>query len=468
MRLVCVLRLAAAWFTVWSASSFAVAVLAAPPNILFLMGDDWSAPHAGALGDQVIRTPAFDRIAREGVLFTNAYVSAPSCTPSRLAIATGQYHWRLKEGKNLGGSLRADVPVYPEMLQAAGYKIGFCRKGATPSKYTYTGRDPFGARFKSFEEFHSKCRPKEPFCFWYGAGEPHRPYVWQDGVKSGMDIEEVRVPAGLPDNETTRTDLCDYYEKIQQFDGFAEEILALLQESGELENTIVVMSGDNGLPFPRCKATLYDTGTQVPLAIRWGAKVPGGRTVDDFVSLCDLAPTFLEAAGLKPAGEMTGKSLLPILASEKSGRVEPARDHVLTGMEQHVFPHPARAIRTDDYLYVVNFGPANWNTGRGDGPAPSYDFTHQHWPSGAEAFSFNMDPSPTKQFMLRHPNHPSVKPVYALSFGPRAGEELYDLKADPHQLRNVADDPARSEIKQKLRERLERELKSSKDPRMLD
>lgn len=128
------------------------------PNILFLMGDDWSWPHAGALGDPVVKTPTFDRIAREGVLFENAFVSAPSCTPSRLAIVTGQYHWRLGEGVNLGGSLAKDVKVYPEMLQVVGYRIGFARKGAAPSKHIYRGSDPFGPRFDSFQKFFADAR----------------------------------------------------------------------------------------------------------------------------------------------------------------------------------------------------------------------------------------------------------------------------------------------------------------------
>ena len=156
------------------ASSYASAM--EKPNILFLMGDDWSAPHAGILGDPVVKTPAFDRIAREGVLFRNAFVSSPSCTPSRLAIATGQWHWRLEDGKNLGGALREGVPVYPEMLQAAGYQIGFAHKGAAPSDYRYTDRDPFGPRFKTFEEFLAQRKAGTPFCFWHGPSDTHRPY----------------------------------------------------------------------------------------------------------------------------------------------------------------------------------------------------------------------------------------------------------------------------------------------------
>ncbi len=138
-----------------SLASEPVARANARPNILFLMADDWSWPHAGALGDGVVKTPTFDRVAREGVLLENAFVCAPSCTPSRFAIATGQYHWRLGEGVNLGGSLARDVKVYPEMLQKTGYKIGYSRKGAAPSKHTYRKRDPFGPRYDNFKKFHA-------------------------------------------------------------------------------------------------------------------------------------------------------------------------------------------------------------------------------------------------------------------------------------------------------------------------
>ncbi len=181
------------------------------PNILVLMGDDWSYPHASALGDPFVQTPTFDRLAREGVLFRNAFVSAPSCTPSRHAIASGQYHWRLGNGANLGGSIPKKTPVYPDLLAEAGYVTGFSRKGTAPSKHTYRGNDPFGAKFKSFEEFYAKRPRGKPFCIWYGAGEPHRPYDWQASKRAGMNLAAIQVPACLPDNETIRTDLGDYY-----------------------------------------------------------------------------------------------------------------------------------------------------------------------------------------------------------------------------------------------------------------
>ncbi len=432
------------------------------PNILVLMADDWSWPHAGALGDPVVRTPTFDRLVREGVLFEHAFVSAPSCTPSRFAIATGQHHWRLGSGKNLGGSLPADIPVYPGLLHKAGYQIGFSRKGAAPSKHEHTGHDPFGPRFETFTAFLAGKKAGVPFCFWYGAGEPHRPYLWKTGEKDGLDPARVSIPPGLPDHETIRTDLCDYLERVQRFDRDAGRIINLLERAGELENTIVVMTSDNGMPFPRGKATLYDTGTRVPLVIRWGERVKGGRRIGDFVSLTDLAPGFLEAAGLPVPPGMTGRSLLPILQSGRSGRIEPARTHVLTGMEQHVFPHPSRAIRTRDFLYIRNFKPESWETGRGEGDPPVHDFTRRHWPDQPEAFSYNIDPSPTKQWLQERPDDPAARRIFA----ERPAEELYDLEKDSGQLHNLAADPDHGSTRENLRQLLEAQLIASGDPRI--
>ena len=255
------------------------------------MADAGSWPHAGILGDPVVKTPHFDRIAAEGVLFENAFVSTPSCTPSRLSILTGQHHWRLQEGDSLGGSLRERYPVYTEMLQKSGYRIGRFGKGVWPSEHEFRKRDSFGERFKSLDAFIDGLEPGKPFCFWHGGQDPHRPYEFGIGANSGIELDDVVVPACLPDNDTVRSDVADYLWEVQRFDGEVGAIMDRLQAIGELENTIVVVSGDNGMPFPRCKATLYDLGTRVPLAIRWENDVKGDRKLVDFVSLCDLAPT---------------------------------------------------------------------------------------------------------------------------------------------------------------------------------
>lgn len=434
------------------------------PNVLFCLADDWSWPHAGIAGDKVVKTPSFDRVAREGVLFRNAFVTAPSCTPSRGSIVTGQWHWRLEEGGDLWGTLPVKFAVYPDLLENAGYHVGFTRKGWGPGQFQPGGRtrNPAGPSYKDFTAFLA-ARPKSaPFCFWFGSNDPHRPYEWQSGVASGMRLEDVQVPACLPDCETVRKDLCDYYFEVQRFDREVGAILRMLEEKGELDNTLVVMSGDNGLPFPRCKSNLYDGGTSVPLAIRWPVQVKGGRIVEDFVSLQDLAPTFLEAAGLKPLGEMTGRSLLGILTSDKSGRIDPARDHVLTGKERHAWVrkgglgYPCRAIRTHEYLYIRNFQPERWPAGDPTGGGEPY---HPNWTYG------DIDDSPTKTYLIEHPDDPSVKRLFELAVAKRPTEELYDLRKDPNQLDNVAPDPSYAKVKEALAARLTAELKATNDPR---
>lgn len=435
------------------------------PNLVVIVGDDWSWPHASILGDTTVKTPTFDRIAREGVLFENAFTPAPSCTPSRHAILSGQYHWRLGEGVNLGGSLPREVEVYPELLSNVGYHTGFSRKGTSPSQHRFRGSDPLGERFDDFDTFLDKREPGVPFSYWYGAGEPHRPYDWGASRKRGMDLKGIDVPGFLPDNQTTRTDLGDYYLRVEKLDRLSGEILDRLEQDGELENTIVVMTSDNGMPFPRAKATLYDSGTRVPLAIRWGKKIPGGSRVTDFVSLTDLAPTILEALGFPIPSGMTGRSLLPGLLSGKSGRIEEERDHVLTGMERHVYPNPSRAIRTGDHLYIRNFVPELWPTGKPSGEEPIFDFKKTPWPTQPGAFSHNIDPGPTKQ-MMRTGDFPENRQA----FEGRQAEELYDLKEDPEQLTNLLETADRNlpaelkTIRKELSDRLTRGLRQSGDP----
>lgn len=445
------------------------------PNILFCLADDWSWPHASIAEDKVVRTPTFDRVAREGVLFNNAFVTAPSCTPSRGSIVTGQWHWRLEEGGNLWSTLPAKFEVYPDILEQAGYHVGFTRKGWGPGRDEPGGRkrNPAGPRYKNFGQF-LKARPDEkPFCFWFGSTDPHRGYKWQSGVKSGMKLEDVEMPACLPDSKEVRMDICDYYWEVQRFDREVGELLEILEESGELDNTLVVISGDNGMPFPRCKSNLYDMGTNVPLAVRWAARVKGSRVVEDFISLSDLAPTFLEAAGLKPTPDMTGRSFVNVLTSGKSGQVDRKRDHVLTGKERHVpcqetgmGGYPMRAIRTHDFLYIRNFKPDRWPAGAPKGYAQPTKIVVSR-PLGTFYGYGDIDAAPTKSYMLKYRDDPKVKKLFELGFGKRPAEELYDLQKDPDQLNNVADQAEYARVKSELAAALMAELKATKDLRVL-
>ncbi len=436
------------------------------PNILFCLADDWSWPHASIAGDKVVKTPTFDSIAREGVLFENAFVTAPSCTPSRGSIVTGQWHWRLKEGGNLWSTLPSQFEVYPDLLEEAGYYVGCTRKGWGPGRNEPGGRtrNPAGPSFKDFKTFLGARPEGTPFCFWFGSQDPHRGYTWESGLQSGMNPADVEVPPCLPDSEIVRKDICDYYWEVQRFDREVGELLALLTEKGELDNTLVVVTGDNGLPFPRCKSTLYDLGTHVPLAVRWPARIKGGRTIEDFISLQDLAPTFLEAAGLEPTAQMTGQSFLDTLASSKSGRIDRKRNCVLTGKERHAWVrkdglgYPCRAIRTHDFLYIRNFEPDRWPAGDPvDGGEPYYS---------NRAYG-DIDDCPSKTHMMEHRGDPDARRLFELAFDKRPAEELYDLGKDPGQLTNVAERGAYASTRKKLASRLMAKLAATEDPRAL-
>jgi arylsulfatase A-like enzyme len=430
------------------------------PNILLCIADDASWHHFGANGDNVVRTPNFDRVAREGVNFRNAFCSSPSCTPSRGALLTGQHFWRLEDGGNLWSRWPNKFAVYPDLLAKAGYHVGLQGKGWGPGDFKFGGREhnPAGPGVRDFSTFLKSAPEGKPFCFWFGSTDPHRLYERGSGVKAGLKIKDVQVPPYLVDTPAVRSDMLDYYAEIERFDRDIGAMLKVLEERGELDNTLVVITSDNGWPFPRGKATCYDAGARMPLAIRWPAKAKGGRVVDDFVSHTDLAHTFLEAAGLKTPSEMTGRSLLPLLASDKSGQIETGRDAALFGRERHAsvragnVGYPVRAIRTRDYLYLLNFKPDRWPAG----DPPLYGDVDQH---------LNIDGSPTKQAMVEHGGDPVVKRLFDLAFGKRPAEELYDVNADPWQTNNVAGSPRHAGAKEKLRARLEQYLAAMGDPR---
>lgn len=424
------------------------------PNILFAIADDWGWPHAGALGDGVVATPTFDRLAEEGVLYPNAFVSSPSCTPSRNAILTGQHFFRLGQGANLWSTLAPEHVVYPRLLEGAGYHVGHWRKAWGPGDWKALGRkqNPAGRTYKSFDAF-LEARPEDaPFCFWLGAFDPHRGYKWQSGAESGIDTAAIDLPPPYPDAEVIRHDVADYYFEVQRFDADLGRALALLEEAGELDNTIVVMTGDHGWPFPRGKTNLYDLGSRVPLAVRWPGAARAGAVDERLVSLIDLAPTFVEAAGLPAPAAMSGRSLLD------HGAASPAwRDAVVLGRERHTVAqeegqggYPMRALRTDRWLYIRNVEPDGWPAG---------------WEApGARPFR-DCDNGPTKTYILEHRDeHPDA---FALCFGKRPAEELYDVVADPFQLTNLAGEDAHAQTLGRLRRQLDERLVTLRDPRVV-
>ncbi len=441
-----------------------------PPNILFAIADDWGFPHASAYGDPVVETPSFDRIASEGALAHDAYVSSPSCTPSRGAILTGQWHWRLEGAANLWSVFPDRFETYQELLRAAGYRTGMTGKGWGPGRTETEGRELAGRRFESFETFLAGLGEAQPFAFWLGTSDPHRPFRPGSGEESGMDLDAIRLPAAFPDHPDTRGDVADYHWEVQRFDALVGDALRLLDEQGLAETTIVVMTSDHGMPFPRCKSNLYDCGSRVPLAIRWPERLEAGVEIDAFVSLTDLAPTFLEAAALPRPEAMTGRSLVALLeAGNDEAAVETVvevdgRDFVLTGKERHVPAqeapdvggYPGRAIRTHDFLYIRNFRPDRWPNGTPNHEQAAY--------SGA--WYADTDNGPTKTYMIEHRDRDAEhRRLYDLSFAKRPAVELYDLRSDPDQQVNVAGDPEYEATRDELGERLMERLRATGDPR---
>lgn len=433
------------------------------PNILFAIADDWGR-HAGAYGTPQARTPTFDRMAREGLLFERAYCTSPSCTPSRGSVLTGQWHWRLEAGANLHCVFPDKFRSYPEILAADGYLCGVTSKGWGPGRTETPTRDIAGQRFPDFEAFLKQRPTGKPFCFWLGSIDPHRPFVEGTGKEAGYDLAQIEVPAAFPDVPLVRSDIADYLFEVERFDTLVGRAVAALESAGELDNTIVIVTSDHGMAFPRGKSNLYDLGTSVSFAVRWPGVVQAGRTTTDFISLQDVAPTLLEAAGLAIPEDMTGRSLMPLLKSTQSGRIDPLRDHVLTGKERHVPSqlapdmggYPSRAIRTDKYLYIRNLRPDRWPNGSGD-------YQHSAIPG---VWYGDTDNGATKSYLIdnqtRDPQH---QRAYDLAFAKRPAEELYDLELDPDQLSNIADDPRHADAKRALSEQLARELQSTGDPR---
>ena len=460
------------------AATFAIrSAAAAPkrPNLLFCITDDQSWLHTGAYGDPVVSTPAFDRIAREGVRFDHAYCAAPSCTASRGGICTGQHIWRLGEGANLWGTLPAKFPVYPDLLEAAGYHVGFTGKGWGPGNVTAGGRtrDPAGPAYRkirckppkaiwpydyaaNFDAFLDARKPGQPFCFWYGAYEPHGPYDNGIGARSGLRAQDVQLPPFIPDTPGVRSYFLDYYFEIQYADQHLARMLAALEKAGELDNTIVIATGDNGVPIPRAKCNLYDYGTRMPFVVRWGARCKPGRVVDDLVSHCDVAPTFLEAAGVPVPKAMTGRSFLDVLLSTRQRRVDPARTEVLTGREGHVYHYPMRAIRTHDHLYIRNYEPDR--AAAQPGAQPPEPWPLDRWDEAAARLN-------PYQLLVKMREHPRVAPLFDQAFGKRPAEELYDVRQDPCQLTDLAADPAHAKTRDALAARLTARLKATGDPR---
>ncbi len=452
------------------------------PNILICIADDVSWMHMSAYGCSWIETPAFDYVARNGILFNNAYTPNAKCSPSRACILTGRNSWQLEEAANHMPFFPTKFKTVTEALAEHGFHVGYTGKGYVPGialnhdgtprellvkKYDQRKLDPPTTAIypddytENFKDFLDKKPDENPFFFWYGGWEPHRPYEYQTGIKlGGMQLKDIDiVPAFWPDVDSVRTDMLDYAYELQYFDAHLGHMIEELKKRNLLSNTLIIVTADNGMPFPRIKGQSYELSNHLPLAIMWPDGIRhANRVIDDYVSFIDFAPTFLELAnitaeesGMKP---ITGTSLSNILFSQKSGQVESARNYVLIGKERHDvgrpndWGYPIRGMVKDGFLYLHNYEISRWPVGN---PETGY---------------LNCDGSPTKTVCLNTRGAGNHQ-YWDLNFGKRVNEELYYIVDDPFCMVNLAAQSDYNDIKQDLQNKMHRKLSAQEDPRMI-
>ncbi len=449
------------------------------PNILFVIADDWGNGHAGAYGCPWVKTPHFDRLAKEGLLFLNAYTPTAKCAPSRSAIMTGRHPWLLGAAANHFPYFPPEIGILPEALDKAGYfyastgkvwgpgqslkadgsprpmtgKVFARRKTAPPAKAI--ANNDYAA---NFADFLQETKPGRPWFFWLGFQEPHRAYEEGSHARFGKRPADVdRVPKYWPDNATVRGDMLDYAVEVEHLDAQLGKVIAQLEACGELDRTLIIVTSDNGMPFPRVKGSAYENANHLPFAVRWPAGIArSGRKVSEFISFADLAPTFLEAAGLPWANSglrpTSGRSLFDIFKSDDAKPVA-GRDFTLIGRERNDLGrpgdvgYPVRGIVTAGMIYLENAEPSRW-------PA-----------CNPETGYLDTDASPTKTFLLQARRAQGSDPFWDLCFGMRPGRELYDLTADADCVSNLAS--ARPDDTENLRAKLWAELKQQGDLRAL-
>ena len=456
---------------------------AGKPNILFCIADDASFHHFSNSGCRWVSTPNFDRIADEGISFRRCYTPNAKSAPSRAIVLTGRYSWQLKEAGNHVCNFPADIKVFTEVLSGAGYDVAYTGKGWGPGNPGVVDGKPRKLTGEPYQK--EKCEPptkainkcdyagnfkdflddnagRRPWFFWFGSHEPHRKYVYGSGISSGDrsidDIDEV--PPFWADNETTRTDMLDYGYEIEYFDSQIGKMLDELERRGMLSNTVVIVTSDNGMPFPRCKANNYEYSTHMPFAMMWldGIKKPG-RDVSSYVSFIDIAPTVLDLAGIDGESEgmceIFGRSLRCFIEDNVPEEELERRREIILGRERDDYGRPAnqgypiRAIMSDNMMLIWNLKP--WLMPAGN-PETGY---------------MDVDGSPTKTAILDMYRNNSGFYLWNLSFGPRPEYELYDIEKDPYCMNNLAEESSMQDIVRTLSLKLEKCLASQGDPRMV-
>lgn len=408
------------------------------PNLVIMIADDVAWNDIGCYGHPHIKTPHIDALAREGLRFDAAFLTCSSCSPSRSSIMTGRYPHSTGAGE-LHQSLPANQVVFAGLLKQAGYYTAAAGKwhlgkSAEINFDRIEGGGPSGCE-KWVTVLAERPRDK-PFFLWLAGFDAHRGYA-KNAIPEPHTHDDIVVPPYLPDNDDTRGDLGLYYDEISRLDSYLGKVMTELEKQGVADNTLVLFMSDNGRPFPRCKTTVYDSGVKTPFVVRWPAGVKAGETSASLVSAVDIAPTFIELAGLKSSPTFQGKSFAPILKNPAAK----TRDYIHAEHNWHDYQAHERSARNDRWLYIHNA------------------FPHLTGSPPADAVR-----SPTYRAMMELEQAGKLPSDQRGCFiAPRPAEELYDVTADPHQLNNLATDPAHAATLKQLQAVLAEWVKATDD-----
>lgn len=379
------------------------------PNMLVLVADDANWNDFGAYRHPTVQTPHLDALADAGWVAEQAFLTTPQCSPSRISMLTGQYAHTV-QAEDLHVPLAPEHRIVPSFLQEAGYMTGHLYK-THYGPHANAQFDWYSRDLSDFTAFLDHAGDA-PFFLWVGFTDPHRPY---GDAPQRHSPDQVRLPPTVRDTPETRADYVQYYDEIARMDSVIGSYVAELEQRGLRENTYILFLSDNGAPMPRAKGTLYDAGIQTPLIIS-GPAIQAGTRYPHIVSVIDLAPTFLDWAGRTPIEPMLGEPLGPRLADPTLSGPQ----YVFSERNWHNCDEHMRSVRTDRYKLI-------WNN-------------YIHLPHGTAA---DITGSPTWQALRQGHDAGMITETQALLFQvPRPRVELYDVQADPHEVANLAADPA--------------------------
>lgn len=409
-----------------------------PPNILVFIADD-AGMDFGCYGNRLIKTPHIDRLAANGMVCEKAFLTTAQCSPSRTSILSGQFAHTIGT-EDLHAELNDQVQLVPSYLKQKGYYSGLLMKqhlgknGNKQFDHVRDGSDNHAPEL--FCEFLDKAQG-QAFFAWVAFHDPHRPYGGKQGAEQLHGPEEVVVPPYLIDTKETRQEIALYYDEIHRMDQNIGGILGELEKRGMKENTLIIFLSDNGMPFPRAKATAYDFGIQTPLILYWEGHIDEETRYGELISVIDLAPTMLDVAGIDKPADMYGQSIRPIFEDQSL----PGRNLIFAERNWHDTDEHIRCVRSERYKLIVNAYPELLFPITGD-----------------------YSKSPAWRDLLNAKTGGNLNKLQAAIFEyPRYQVEFYDLENDPYEVNNLIDQEAYQHIATEMNSDLQKWKKETGD-----